>query len=117
MFLILCFVYSLLAIVGVTLIKVEILKHNLQNGPDFLRFLLTWRVVTGFLVIFLSALIQIKLLSIWRFSHVIPATMGIYFILTILVGILIFNDKLTLIYFFGFMLILSGILVISLISK
>lgn len=112
--LIACFFYAVFNVSGAALIKTEIPHHQLNSFNSYLHFLFTWRVISGFAVIMVSALIMFKALSLGQFSSVIPIATGINFSLTVLLGVLLFNDKLTMFSYLGLSLILGGILVMSL---
>lgn len=107
------FAYSLLAIAGVVLIKMEMPAHTFQTPTDYIKFLFTVRAIAGFTIIALSALIQIKSLSLWDFSRVIPVTTAIYFSLTAVVGVFLFKEEFTVYSALGMMLIIVGIVVMN----
>lgn len=111
---VICLVYAVLNVSGAALIKIELPYHHLSSIKDYLLFLLTWRVICGFGIILLSALIMFKALSLGKFSYVIPIATGINFSLTVILGVFLFNDKLSCSSYIGLMLILSGIIVMSL---
>ncbi|MBD3306801.1 hypothetical protein GF339_10270 [candidate division KSB3 bacterium] len=108
-----CFLYALFNVSGAALIKLELPLHQLNGVAGYVRFLMTWRVICGFAIIGMSALIMFKALSLGKFSYVIPVATGINFSLTVLLGILLFKDKLSLISVVGLGLILLGIITMS----
>jgi uncharacterized membrane protein len=61
-----------------------------------------------------SALAFFKALSTGSFSMIIPIATGIHFILTIGVDYFLFQSKLSILSFIGFILIITGIIVLSL---
>ena len=65
-------------------------------------------------MIILSALSLFKALSTNNFSLIIPIANGINFILTVMLGYYLFQDKLSFMSFVGFVLIIGGIVVLSL---
>jgi multidrug transporter EmrE-like cation transporter len=81
---------------------------------DYVYFLFRLRVIIALCLIFISMFIVFKALSMANFSFVGPLTNGINFMLTVLVGVMYFNDKLHFGQYLGLVLILSGILVLSL---
>src|SRR3954451_25255747 len=98
---------------GAALIKLQLKGKSLTTLSEWLRFLMNVPFVCAFLLIVLSALALFKALSTSNFSLIIPVANGINFILTIAVGYYLFQDKLSLFSFFGFVLIISGIVVLS----
>lgn len=70
--------------------------------------------IAAFLLVILSEFAFFKALSINTFSLVIPISTGINFILTIAVGYYIFQYKFSVVSLVGFILIITGILVLSL---
>ena len=108
-----CAGYALFNVAGAALIKTELPHHHFVTALDYLRFLLTGRVIAGFSIILLSALIMFKALSLGQFSYVIPIATGINFALTVLVGVWLFHDRLTLTSWLGLLMILGGIMVMS----
>jgi multidrug transporter EmrE-like cation transporter len=65
------------------------------------------------LIVF-SALAFFKALSTTSFSMIIPIATGVHFILTVCVDYFLFQGKITIHSFAGFILIISGIIVLSL---
>jgi multidrug transporter EmrE-like cation transporter len=98
---------------GAVLIKLELQKSALSSFGDYVSFMLRMRVIMGFAVVFLSAIILIKALSLSKISVVNPISTGMNFTLTLFVGYLIFQDKLTVLHYFGMLLILIGIILIA----
>lgn len=109
----LCSLYAICNVSGATLIKREIGSHALSTPRDYLSFLFTARVLAGFFVITISALIIIKALSMEKFSFVVPMAQGLNFALTVLVGYLVFGDQLKVASYAGLALILAGIILMS----
>ena len=110
---ILCFIYAICNVTGATLIKSEIGSSNLSVLRDYISFLFTARVLAGFIIISISALIIIKALSMERFSFVIPTAQGVNFALTVLVGYFVFGDQLKFGSYAGLLLILAGIVLMG----
>ena len=109
-----CFLYAVLNVTGAALIKYEIRYHNLYKISDYIGFLIRFRVLGGLCIIFVSALVMFKALSIGKFSYVIPITTAINYVLTVFVGHFIFGDRLSFFSVIGLSLILTGIVVMSL---
>lgn len=112
-----CGLYALLNVSGAALIK-DCLKNTvLTDFKDWISFLFQSKVILGLVIIFASALIMFKALSVGRFSSVIPIATGINFVLTVLIGYFFFKDVINNQIILGFLLIILGIIIISLNSK
>ncbi len=112
---VLCAAYAALNVVGATLMKQELAgAHSLSSVRGYLDFLLTPRVIAGFGMIGLASLVMFKALSLERFSVVIPTAVGINFVLTAIVGVAWFSERITTQSFAGLALILAGITLLGL---
>ena len=109
-----CFFYAVLNVSGAALIKWKLKGRVLNELNDWIKFLLDIQVIGAFAIIFLSALVMFKALSVGHFTFVIPVSAGINFILTVIAGYFIFKDQISLVSFAGFTLIISGIILLSL---
>jgi multidrug transporter EmrE-like cation transporter len=109
-----CLLYSILNVSGAAIIKLKLKGLDLEGVKDWIGFLMNLQVIIAFILIFSSALVMFKALSSASFSFTIPIATGINFVLTILAGYFIFKDQLNLLSLFGFSLILSGIIILSL---
>jgi multidrug transporter EmrE-like cation transporter len=105
--------YAAFNVSGAALIKWQLKGKTLATVNDWLRFLTNLPFVMAFLLIIFSALALFKALSTSNFSFIIPIATGINFILTVGVGYYLFQDKLSMLSFLGFMLIIFGIIVLS----
>jgi multidrug transporter EmrE-like cation transporter len=108
-----CCLYALLNVSGAAIIKVKLKGMQLTELKHWLNLLLDIQVIGAFTLIFLSALLIFKALSLANFSFVIPVSAGVNFILTVIAGYYIFKDQLSLVSFIGFALIISGIILLS----
>jgi multidrug transporter EmrE-like cation transporter len=99
---------------GAALIKWLLKGKTLTTLGEWLAFIFNPYFVVAFVMIILSALSLFKALSTNNFSLIIPIANGINFILTVMLGYYLFQDKLSLASFIGFVLIISGIVVLSL---
>lgn len=106
--------YALLNVVGAALIKVELLNTAVLNdAKDYISLLIRWKVIIGFVIIFIASLVLFKALSLFEFSKVIPISIGINFILTTTIGIAIFNESFAAIKLISLAIILFGIILLS----
>lgn len=109
-----CFFYALLNVSGAAIIKYNLKGKSLVAFNDWIRFLFQAQIITAFAIIFLSALVLFKALSSGNFTFIIPVAVGINFILTVAIGYFIFRDQLTLGSYFGLLMIIAGIIILSL---
>ncbi len=109
-----CFFYALLNVSGAAIIKYNLKGKSLVAFNDWIRFLFQAQIITAFAIIFLSALVLFKALSSGNFTFIIPVAVGINFILTVATGYFIFRDQLTLGSYFGLLMIIAGIIILSL---
>lgn len=105
--------YAAFNVSGAAMIKWQLRGRSLVTLNEWLQFLINPPFVMAFLLIILSALALFKALSTSNFSLIIPIATGINFILTIGVGYYLFQDKLSVLSFLGFILIISGIILLS----
>jgi multidrug transporter EmrE-like cation transporter len=110
-------VYAALNVSGAALIKTELKSSQLNGLSEYFFFLFRWRVFTGFAIVFISALVLIKALSIAKISLVNPVATGVNFLFTLAVGYFLFNERISLSHYIGLVLILSGILIISMAER
>lgn len=106
--------YAAFNVSGAALIKWQLKGKSLATFHEWFRFLLNVPFVVAFTLIIFSALALFKALSTNSFTLIIPLATGINFILTIGVGYFLFQDKLSFLSFVGFILIISGIIILSL---
>lgn len=109
--------YAAFNVSGAALIKWQLKGRSLETVGEWLKLILNITFIAAFGLIVLSALAFFKALSTNSFSIIIPIATGINFILTIVVGYYLFQDKLSLLSFIGFILIISGIILLSLNNK
>ncbi|QHT72099.1 hypothetical protein GXP67_20385 [Rhodocytophaga rosea] len=107
------FLYALFNVSGAAIIKFNLKGKSLNTVNEWIS-LINIPFIAAFALILISALALFKALSLNNFSLIIPIATGINFILTICVGYYLFHDKLSLLSFVGFALIISGIIVLSL---
>jgi multidrug transporter EmrE-like cation transporter len=106
-------VYAALNVSGAALIKTELKTAQLLGVKEYFFFLFRLRVMLGFAVVFISALVLIKGLSIAKISLINPMATGVNFVFTLAVGYFLFNERIGWAHYLGVLMILMGILVIS----
>jgi len=109
--------YAAINVSGAALIKSDLKNQTLAGLSDYFFFLIRWRVIAGFALVFLSAIILIKALSIAKISLVNPMATGINFGFTLMAGYFVFQERITISHYIGLALILGGILIISLAER
>lgn len=105
--------YAAFNVSGAALIKWQLKGKSLETIEEWLKLMLNLPFVAAFMLIVFSALAFFKALSTNNFSLIIPIATGINFILTIAVGYYLFQDRLSMLSFVGFILIITGIIVLS----
>ena len=108
-----CALYALLNVSGAAIIKMNLKGKVLTNFNQWMGVLFNVQVIGAFALIFVSMLVMFKALSSANFTFVIPVSAGINFVLTIIAGYFIFKDQMNLATYIGFILIISGILLLS----
>jgi multidrug transporter EmrE-like cation transporter len=98
---------------GAAIIKYNLRGRTLNVFGDWLKFLFQSQVLMAFMLIFFSALILFKALSSGNFTFIIPVSVGINFVLTVITGYFIFRDQLSLGSYFGLTMIITGIIILS----
>lgn len=109
--------YAALNVSGAALVKSELQTFKLVAMKDYLMVLFRLKVMAGFAIILISALVLFKALSLAKFSLVNPMAAGVNFVFTLAMGYFVFNDRLTVYHFIGLALILAGIIIISMSEK
>jgi multidrug transporter EmrE-like cation transporter len=108
-----CVAYATCNVCGAALIKSELKNTELRSIADYFYFLCRYKVFLGFGIVFLSAIVLIKALSLAKISLVNPIATGLNFVFTLLLGYIVFQEKLSYLHYFGMLLILLGILLIT----
>lgn len=109
-----CFLYAVLNVSGAAIIKWKLKGRVLTEFSHWVNLLLDFHVILAFGLIFVSALMFFKALSLGQFTLIVPVATGINFALTVIVGYLLFKDQINLVSFIGFACIISGIILLSL---
>ena len=108
------FLYAILNVSGAALIKWQLKGRVLQGLNDWIQFLWNPMFMVAFVMILASALVLFKALLFNNFTLIIPVATGLNFLLTVLVGYFLFQDKLSFLSFIGFLFIISGVIILSL---
>ncbi|BCA94971.1 hypothetical protein TUM19329_13320 [Legionella antarctica] len=106
--------YAVLNSIAALIVKNKLLTHKINQFQDFIIFLFDPWIAGAFVLILFSMFFSMKALSLSDFSFVIPITVSINFILTILIGVFFFKDEFSSASYLGVILIFIGI---SLLAK
>jgi multidrug transporter EmrE-like cation transporter len=107
------FLYAAFNVSGAAIIKLQLKQLKLTAWQEWLNFMFNVPFVIASSFIIFSALALFKALSGSQFSFVIPIATGINFILTVAVGYFLFQDRLSIMSYLGFLLIIAGVLILS----
>ncbi|WP_431844504.1 hypothetical protein [Pedobacter immunditicola] len=105
--------YAACNVSGAAIIKFQLRGSTLSIWKEWYRLLFNLNFIIAFSLIVISALFLFKALSTNQFSLVIPIATGINFILTTAVGYFLFQDRLSMLSYLGFILIISGVFILS----
>lgn len=111
--------YASLSVLGATLIKVTLNSwgresKGLNGFKDYFSFLFELKVFLGMAIIFCSALVLFKALSLGGFNYVLPMSAAINFILTALIATYFFGEDFDWTNLVGISLIVAGVFVLNL---
>jgi multidrug transporter EmrE-like cation transporter len=107
------FLYAACNVCGSAIIKLQLKQVKLTMWQEWVTFMLNVPFIIASSFIVFSALALFKALSSSQFSFVIPIATGINFLLTVSVGYFLFQDKLSMSSYLGFLLIIAGVLILS----
>ena len=105
--------YAVFNVAGATLIKHKLGASSVSSVRDFILFLMSAQTILALCLIVVSMFFSIKVLSLASFSAAVPYLTGINFILTLMVGIFIFSERLIPIGYIGVFLIFIGVVCVS----
>ena len=108
-----CGLYAILNVIAASIIKFKLQVFKIDNFKSFLYFFEDIRIIFAVCLIMCSMYCSMKALSIAVFSYVVPMMTAFNFILTVVIGIIVFKDHLTVTGYSGIFLILLGILILS----
>jgi multidrug transporter EmrE-like cation transporter len=107
------FLYAAFNVSGATLIKMQLKHCRLAGWQEWINFMLNVPFLIASSFIVFSALALFKALANGAFSFVVPIATGMNFLLTVIVGYFLFQDRLSVMSYFGFILIMAGVLILS----
>jgi multidrug transporter EmrE-like cation transporter len=112
-----CTIYAILNVSGAAIVKLGLAQKPVNSLKDYLPFLLNFKIIFAFILIFISALVMFKALSEGKFTIVVPLASGINFAFTVIAGYYLFKDNLSIVHFIGLCLIIAGILILGLAER
>ncbi len=105
--------YAIFNVGGAAIIKTRLLEQKVNGLREFVTFVFDPYVVSALASIAISMFFAIKALSLSVFSSVIPLMTGINFVLTIVLGVMLFKEQLTSYAYLGVFLIFGGIVLVG----
>jgi multidrug transporter EmrE-like cation transporter len=106
-------IYATFNVCGAAIVKLQLKQMKLLVWKDWLNFLWNLPFLIAAACIVFSALALFKALSTEKFTLVIPMATGVNFLFTVLLGYFLFQDKLSMFSYVGFLFILTGIVLLS----
>lgn len=110
--LILVIIYVIFTTSGLVLLKLGGNSLSLKLTP-IIEFNIGYITLLGFACYIVSFLLWQKLLSYFELSLIVPITTGIVQVVVLIIGILIFKEKLNLIELIGIFLIIIGVILMT----
>ena len=110
-------VYATFNVSGAAIVKLQLKQTKLAAWQDWLTLFFNGYFIVAALFIIFSALALFKALSGSQFSFVIPIATGINFLLTVVVGYFLFQDRLSIGSYIGIFFIIAGILMLTVNSQ
>src|SRR6478672_2543794 len=104
--------YAVLNVSGAALIKWQLKGKLLGNLQQWIYFMANVYFIVAFVLIIFSALALFKALSGNSFSLIIPIATGLNFLFTACIGYWLFHDRISFFSLLGFLLIMSGIILL-----
>lgn len=106
-------VYSILAVSGLTLIKVGSASTTIEIAKGMLNFNLSVTFMLGFICYVLSFFTWMSLVRDNELSYIFPVANGIVTVTTILMGIMILHETVKGMQWLGIAFILIGITIVN----
>ena len=110
--------YALFAVGGSTCFKLGASKGlNLQFSADFFLFRMSWMSLLGLCMYAVSFVLYMVMLSKMQISILVPVSVGIVYILTMLVSVIIFHEPFSVEKIIGAALVLAGVVLMTIKMK
>ncbi len=106
-------IYMVLSVLGLILMKVGSNTGTLSIVDSTLNFSINLISLLGFISYILSFFLFTNIIVKFNLSFIMPLTVGIIQILTLLSGYLIFNENINLNGILGILLVISGIIIMN----
>lgn len=103
--------YLICSTVGLMLLKMSISGAELQSLSSYIKLVLNYRFIVGFLLYLASFLVWLALLSRKDLSYIYPVVIGLSYLLIMLVAFFILRENFTAGKAIGALLVGVGIIV------
>lgn len=109
---VICIIYLLLAVSGMTFIKMGHLSPPFFS-LKYLDISLSVKTIMGIFLYVCSYLVFVFYVSRLQISKIIPIISGLSTCLTVMIGLLIFKENISLIQYVGIALIIAGTMLVG----
>ena len=111
---ILVIVYIILAVLGLILMKVGVNTGTISFADNDFTFSINFISLLGFVSYIASFFLFTNIIVKFNLSYIIPLTVGIIQVLTLISGYLIFKENLSINGIIGIILVIIGIVIMNL---
>lgn len=109
---ILCGIYLIFSILGLTFMKLGSITTN-KAFIQILSLKFTLQSIIGYACYAISFLIYTVVITKFDLSYIIPVLGGIVNILVLIIGILLFHEKVTMLSIIGSIFVILGVLLMN----
>ena len=106
-------VYIILAILGLILMKYGQNTGSIVIEQGSIIFSINWISLLGLISYILSFLLYTKIVVTFDLSFIVPVTAGIVQVLTLVFGIMLFNETISVLSIIGVVLVIAGIVLMN----
>ena len=106
-------IYIILAILGLVLMKYGQNTGSVLIESGSIMFSINYISLLGLISYILSFLLYTKIVVTFDLSFIVPVTAGIVQILTLLFGIFLFKETISILSIIGVVLVISGIVLMN----
>ena len=106
--------YTICTVGGLTCFKIGAQQTlSILATKETLSIQISWLSILGLLLYIMSFLIYLSLVSKMQLSFLMPITTGVVYLLTMIVSLVVFKDRMTVLKATGAMLVLGGIILMN----
>lgn len=113
MYYILMCCYFLFNASGLILMKLGSGKLNLNITKNTFNLMMSWKYLLGFICYVCSFLLFSYLITKSKLTYIYPLSAAMCYILVVVFSYIFLKEQITLIQFFGIILILSGVILMN----